>query len=317
MSFRPPNAAGKPVGTAAFRAQLAQCTSAAHRWNLQEHACAASKPAPLPPCPSRTDAGYADFEEAYELGKAPKWTHASLVSEEDIRGRNDREGTGKIPKEPDALTCPICLEDLDEKTSTMGPFGRAELEILQELTEQRRASDPEASQVCGHAFHKNCLAGWIKKKKFKCPICRQPIANGVITRIGQLSSVPENKDSDDESEEDLRERVEMRPSNAAAELAFEQIEEIFENADSWFDDETDTISEAAMIQEIQITITNAVANSNQNSVYVKYILFIDYGDIMIRAAKAMRLNDVAQWLGRSRSEAERAFLAIEDMLFLV
>lgn len=327
MSLRPSNAAGKPVGTAAFRAQLAQCTAAAHRWNLQEHTCAASTPAPLPPCPSRTDAGYADFEEAYELGKAPKWTHPYLVTEEDIRGRNDREGTRRVPKEPDALTCAICLEDLDEKApiETAGPFGREELEILQELTERRRAIDPNATKVCGHVFHKNCLARWIKKSNYKCPLCSQPIPNEVVTRIGQLPAGPNYEDGAqaglvdaDDSDDEFGpepERVDIGPARATAELVVERIEEIFENADSWVDEDAPLGMETRELEQvIRDTITEAMSDSEQNPIFVEYILFSEYGDIMIQAAGEMGLAEVAAWLNQSRVQAQRAFLEIVDTL---
>jgi hypothetical protein len=48
MSTRRSDAASKPLGTAAFRAQLAQCAAAAHLWNIQENSSRASKPARVP-----------------------------------------------------------------------------------------------------------------------------------------------------------------------------------------------------------------------------------------------------------------------------
>lgn len=51
---------------------------------------------------------------------------------------------------PDGATCPICLNTMDA-----APHGQ--------VVETR----------CGHAFHYNCLHGWLSQNKNSCPICRQ------------------------------------------------------------------------------------------------------------------------------------------------
>jgi hypothetical protein len=155
--------AGKPAGKhAAFHAQLAQCTAAAHCWNLRNAQAQAQ---------ARTNAPYADFDDAYKAERAPRWTWTNLV------------------KEPPAMECAICTAPLDEDAGTPGVFGAKQLEVLQELTEQARLTNPNATMMCGHIFHTNCLAAYIRRGGITCPICRLPLPNEVVTRLSQVGPV--------------------------------------------------------------------------------------------------------------------------------
>jgi hypothetical protein len=159
--------AGKPAAKpaakhAAFHAQLAQCTAAAHCWNLRNAQAQAQ---------ARTDAPYADFDDAYKAERAPRWTWTNLV------------------KEPPAMECAICTAPLDEDAGTPGVFGAKQLEVLQELTEQARLTNPNATMMCGHIFHTNCLAAYIRRGGITCPICRLPLPNEVVTRLSQVGPV--------------------------------------------------------------------------------------------------------------------------------
>jgi hypothetical protein len=156
--------AGKPAAKpaakhAAFHAQLAQCTAAAHCWNLRNAQAQAQ---------ARTDAPYADFDDAYKAERAPRWTWTNLV------------------KEPPAMECAICTASLDEDAGIPGVFGAKELEVLQELTEQARLTNPNATMMCGHIFHTNCLADYVRRGATTCPICRLPLPNEVVTRLSQV-----------------------------------------------------------------------------------------------------------------------------------
>lgn len=313
MSFRPSSQrSAAAVGTAAFRAQLAQCTAAAHRWNLQEHVCKANarKPASASDhTPSRTDAGYADLEEAYELGKAPKWTWSNMVKEEDVRGRSDRDRRGlrDIPKEPDALECQICFDGLDEKTDTPGSFGREELEVLQELTEERRQTDPGAPQACGHVFHRNCLAKWIREGKNTCPSCRERIPGSVIANLvpgGPPAPPPVIPDDDDDDEFDdpvgANDYIVLPPDTSQQDSMriLRRVEEIL----NFFDGNDDLRPEEEIIQDVDRTIEEALQNANDRE-FTEYTLYRDWGDILINRSRSLALYDLATWFEQKRSLA--------------
>ena len=317
MSLRPSKPANARAGggAAAFRAHLAQCTAAAHRWNLQNSSCGARKPAPAPDhTPVRTDASYADFEEAYSLGKAPRWTWPNLVAEKDIRGRSDRDGTSNVPNEPGALACRICTDELDEKTSNQGAFGGEELEILQELTEEARESNPGAPVVCGHAFHKNCLARWIREGKNTCPVCRSPIAGEVIARLVP-GGVPVilDEDEDDEDDEDDAEDI-YNDSRENAENIVDEIEEIFEDFDGDVDDYTPQELESLqrrMIRKIQTEIEDVLQDA-RDSAQTELLLFVGTerfrgsGQTMAETARSLKLYSVEEWFRQRTRQVELA-----------
>ena len=332
MSLRPSKPASQrgaaAVGTAAFRAQLAECTAAAHRWNMQEHVCKANACKPAPDhTPSRTDAGYADLEEAYELGKAPKWTWSNLVKEEDIRGRSDRDRRGlrDIPKEPDALECQICLDGLDEKAGTQGTFGSEELEILQELTEEARKTNPDAPVVCGHAFHKNCLARWIREGRIECPSCRLVIPSDVMLRlVPELAAPPPapyqppppynpaspqydpNGASDDDEFDDP-----VGPNNYNGDILLppdtsqEDSIRILRRVEDFlifFDRDDDLRPEQEIIDAIDLMMQDALDNTNSPT-FTEYVLYRDWGDILINRSRSLSLYNLAAWFEQKRRAA--------------
>jgi hypothetical protein len=323
MSLRPSKPAGQrdgAVGTAAFRAQLAQCTAAAHRWNLQEHSCDARKPASASDhTPARTDAGYADLEEAYELGRAPRWTWSNMVKEEDLRGRDDRvrRRLRDIPKEPDALECQICFAGLDEKTDNTGSFGREEIEVLQELTAERRQTDPNAPQACGHVFHRNCLANWIQEGRNTCPSCRERIPDSVIANLvpgGVPAPPPVIPDDDDEFDDPVGvddyngdDIVLQDTSIQDSRLILARLEEIFDNFD-----EGDERTEQEIIQAVDLTIDEALQTMNDR-VYTEYVLYRDWGDILINRSRSLRLYALATWFEQRRRLAFEENDRIEGM----
>jgi hypothetical protein len=116
---------------------------------------------------ARTNAPYADFDDAYKAERAPRWTWTNLV------------------KEPPAMECAICTAPLDEESGIPGPFGAKQLEVLQELTEQARLTNPDATMMCGHIFHTNCLAAHVRRGGTTCPVCRLPLPNEVVARLSQ------------------------------------------------------------------------------------------------------------------------------------
>ena len=332
MSLRPskPASARAGGGAAAFRAHLAQCTAAAHRWNLQNSSCGARKPAPAPDhTPVRTDASYADFEEAYSLGKAPRWTWPNLVAEKNIRGRSDRDGTSNVPNEPGALACRICTDELDEKTSNQGAFGGEELEILQELTEEARESNPGAPVVCGHAFHKNCLARWIREGKNTCPVCRSPIAGEVIARLvpGGVPVIVDDDEDDEDDEEDDEDDEDDEEDDAEdiyndsrddsrekAENIVDEIEEIFEDFDGDVDDYTPQELENLqldMIQQIQTEIEKVLQDA-RDSAQTEFLLFVGTeqfrgsGQTMAETARSLKLYSVEEWFRQRTRQVELA-----------
>lgn len=316
MSFRPSKPASQRGAAAAFRAQLSQCTAAAHTWNLQEHSCGA---------------GYADLEEAYELGRAPKWTWSNLVKEDDIRGRSDRERRGlrDIPKEPDALECQICTYDLDEKTETPGSFGREELEVLQELTEDARKTNPVAPIVCGHAFHKNCLARWIREGKTTCPVCRSVIPAEVMLRLVPEAAaqppVPYNPVSppytpvspqydpnaysdDDEFDDTVApnnyyDDIELPPDTSQQDSM--RIRVRLEEYLNSFAFDAVLRPEEEIIQSIDQTIQEALQSMNY-PVLTEYTLYSNWGDVLINRSRRLGLYDLATWFEQRRNRAYEA-----------
>lgn len=289
MSIRPSKPASEPAGAIALRANLAQCTAAAHRWNLQEHTCKARNSAPAP---ATTDAAYDDFDDAYEMAKAPKWTWQNLVTEEDIRGRSDRDRTSQIVKEPDARECPICLGELDERTSVQGSFAGVQLEILQELTEERRKVEPDAPTVCGHAFHANCLEKWIGTGKTTCPACRETIPVEVVARLvpGGVLFIPD--DEDDEEEE--WDAPVGESTMIGKEAARARVQAIFDN---WLPGggEPPRFMEQFMIQMIKDTIDDVVRGYEGDEGIEPYF-YRDHGGRLVEIAGGMELYDVQEWL---------------------
>ena len=306
MSLRPKSTSD--TGAAAFRVKLAQCTAAAHRWNLHGKALDVCNPAPSPAC---IDAGYSNFEEAYDMGRAPKWTWPYLVEEEDVRGRLDRDGTRKIPKEPDALQCQICSDDLDEKTSNTGHFEKQELEILQELTEEARKNNPNAPVVCGHVFHKNCLSRWIYNNGRTCPVCRSRIPIEVMSRLApdldltEYSPDPDllpghgdsseddesHSEADSESPEEEVERFSSRINNILANRRTS-------NELNWpsFYLRSQESFEEYMLYEI----TEALGDMTDTS--LQYELFKSQPRPFWRVAEDDGLGDVARWLMARENE---------------
>ena len=117
----------------------------------------------------------ADLARQRAIAKAVTETAQIGVS---IDRWEDAEANKEVKEHPrrewilNTETCLICLGDIRE-SALQGDETR-NIEVLVEVPEKN---------VCGHAFHRTCLATWLNSSSL-CPVCKRDIPQHVIDRLG-------------------------------------------------------------------------------------------------------------------------------------
>ena len=90
-------------------------------------------------------------------------------------------------------SCLLCLEEFksEKETKSEKEEKKADESENKELLEKEKEKEKDEASVieCGHKFHKNCIADWVKKEQ-KCPFCRTKfdiIGNENTTKITSLN----------------------------------------------------------------------------------------------------------------------------------
>ena len=90
-------------------------------------------------------------------------------------------------------SCLLCLEEFksEKETKSEKEEKKADESENKELLEKEKEKEKDEASVieCGHKFHKNCIADWVKKEQ-KCPFCRTKFdikGNENATKITSLN----------------------------------------------------------------------------------------------------------------------------------
>jgi hypothetical protein len=166
-------------------------------------------------------------------------------------------------------------------------------------------------------FHRNCLANWIQEGRNTCPSCRERIPDSVIANLvpgGVPAPPPVIPDDDDEFDDPVGvddyngdDIVLQDTSIQDSRLILARLEEIFDNFD-----EGDERTEQEIIQAVDLTIDEALQTMNDR-VYTEYVLYRDWGDILINRSRSLRLYALATWFEQRRRLAFEENDRIEGM----
>lgn len=269
MSVRSSKPASKPVGAAAFHAQLAQCVAAAHKWNLEDRACKAKEASPASTGMYRRDQSY-----------PPGYPRDRIVT-----SPGDMYNPYAQPTYPLYRATQLIQPPPDPYSNPTRPI----------YTVQRAPPPPRPPGVVG-------------------PYYPLPLPRGY-----QIPSRPYNPDggSDDDSNPPQNPPQNPPPPSipppppraapvvsAGAEAAFGRIEEMFDDLEfppagtkKFNDFETDILS---IIDSI---IANEARKNNESTTTMTFMLYQEYGDIMIQAASKENLISVARGLQERKKDS--------------